>query len=69
MASHSTLPPDTLITAKITINNQTRRFKLALRDLGANVLPNKVLKSTALVLLARVFPACPSACAEQFESR
>ncbi|KAH8147898.1 uncharacterized protein LAJ45_07999 [Morchella importuna] len=42
MASHSTLPPDTLITAKVTIGNQTRRFKLALRDLGANVLPHKL---------------------------
>ena len=34
--------PDTLITVKISINGQNRRFKLALRDLGSNVLPQKV---------------------------
>lgn len=34
--------PDTLITVKIFINGQNRRFKLALRDLGAHVLPQKL---------------------------
>jgi next-to-BRCA1 protein 1 len=33
---------DTLITLKIVIDGNNRRFKLALRDLGANVLPQKV---------------------------
>ena len=34
--------PDTLITVKVLIDGQNRRFKLALRDLGAHVLPQKV---------------------------
>ncbi|KAI9881560.1 MAG: hypothetical protein M1830_000124 [Pleopsidium flavum] len=34
--------PDTLITVKVAINGSNRRFKLALRDLGANVLPDKL---------------------------
>ncbi len=34
--------PDTLITVKIIIDGTNRRFKLPLRDLGANVLPQKV---------------------------
>lgn len=35
--------PDTLITVKVLIDGQNRRFKLALRDLGAHVLPQKVI--------------------------
>ncbi|KAJ9655392.1 hypothetical protein H2198_005766, partial [Neophaeococcomyces mojaviensis] len=34
--------PDTLITVKVLIDGQNRRFKLALRDLGAHVLPQKL---------------------------
>ncbi|EXJ85760.1 hypothetical protein A1O1_06128 [Capronia coronata CBS 617.96] len=34
--------PDTLITVKVIIDGTNRRFKLALRDLGANVLPQKL---------------------------
>ncbi|EXJ67117.1 uncharacterized protein A1O5_09764 [Cladophialophora psammophila CBS 110553] len=34
--------PDTLITIKVIIDGTNRRFKLALRDLGANVLPQKL---------------------------
>src|ERR1700677_361327 len=34
--------PDTLITVKVIIDGQNRRFKLALRDLGAHILPQKV---------------------------
>ena len=34
--------PDTLITVKIHHNDNTRRFKIPLRDLGARVLPQKV---------------------------
>lgn len=36
---------DTLITLKIVIDGNNRRFKLALRDLGAHVLPQKVRRS------------------------
>jgi next-to-BRCA1 protein 1 len=42
MASMPPVNPDTLITVKVAINGSNRRFKLALRDLGANVLPDKV---------------------------
>ncbi|KAG9770668.1 hypothetical protein KCU88_g6567, partial [Aureobasidium melanogenum] len=38
----SPLGPDTLITVKVIIDGTNRRFKLALRDLGANVLPQKL---------------------------
>lgn len=34
--------PDTLITVKVLFDGQNRRFKLALRDLGAHVFPQKV---------------------------
>lgn len=34
--------PDTLITVKVAIEGTNRRFKLALRDLGAHALPQKV---------------------------
>ncbi|KIX06866.1 uncharacterized protein Z518_04842 [Rhinocladiella mackenziei CBS 650.93] len=37
-----TVGPDTLITVKVIIDGTNRRFKLALRDLGANVLPQKL---------------------------
>lgn len=37
--------PDTLITVKVIIEGTNRRFKLALRDLGANTLPQKVSHS------------------------
>lgn len=33
---------DTLIIVKIQLNSNTRRFKVPLRDLGANVFPDKV---------------------------
>lgn len=39
--------PDTLITVKVVIDGQNRRFKLALRDLGAHVLPQKVCEIEA----------------------
>lgn len=39
--------PDTPITIKIALNNgESRRFKLALRDLGAITLPDKVCRSS-----------------------
>jgi hypothetical protein len=34
--------PDTLITVKVLYNDNTRRFKIPLRDLGARVFPQKV---------------------------
>ncbi|RMZ85492.1 hypothetical protein DV737_g727, partial [Chaetothyriales sp. CBS 132003] len=34
--------PDTLITIKVVLDGQNRRFKLPLRDLGAHVLPQKL---------------------------
>lgn len=40
--STSAVNGDTLVVIKIIYNNQNRRFKLALRDLGAQVLPQKV---------------------------
>jgi len=37
------LSPDTPITIKIALNNgENRRFKLAFRELQANILPDKV---------------------------
>ncbi|KFY37438.1 hypothetical protein V494_04755 [Pseudogymnoascus sp. VKM F-4513 (FW-928)] len=41
MASSST-NPDTLVTLKINVEGSNRRFKLPLRDLGANTLPDKL---------------------------
>ncbi|EME46621.1 hypothetical protein DOTSEDRAFT_70590 [Dothistroma septosporum NZE10] len=34
--------PDTLITIKISVNEQLKKLKLPLRDLGANILPDKL---------------------------
>ena len=45
MASPAASTPvnlDTLITVKVAIDGNNRRFKLPLRDLGATVLPDKV---------------------------
>lgn len=33
---------DTLITIKVSVNESLKKLKLPLRDLGANVLPDKV---------------------------
>lgn len=33
---------DTLITIKISVNESLKKLKLPLRELGANVLPDKV---------------------------
>lgn len=35
---------DTLVTLKVNIDGTNRRFKLPLRDLGANTLPDKVCR-------------------------
>ena len=45
MATHSNNTPvtaDTLITIKISVNDQLKKLKLPLRDLGVTVLPDKV---------------------------
>lgn len=42
---------DTLITIKVQLAGETRRFKLALRDLGANTLPDKVCFESSLAAL------------------
>ena len=36
------MSPDVLITIKLQVGDENRRFKLPLRDLGANTLPDKV---------------------------
>ena len=57
---------DTLIVVKIQLQGQgsTRRFKVPLRDLGANVFPDKVRRAVAraarerCLQLSRFQPAC-----------
>jgi bifunctional DNA-binding transcriptional regulator/antitoxin component of YhaV-PrlF toxin-antitoxin module len=39
---HNLVPMDTLITIKITVNDNLKKLKLPLRDLTANVLPDKL---------------------------
>ena len=41
------LPPDTLITIKVSVNENLKKLKLPLRDLTANVLPDKVSQAPA----------------------
>lgn len=36
------MPLDTLITIKVSVNDNLKKLKLPLRDLGAPVLPDKV---------------------------
>lgn len=43
--SNATLPQDTLITIKVSVNDSLKKLKLPLRDLGANVLPEKVCEA------------------------
>lgn len=40
--NHNAVPQDTLITIKVSVNDSLKKLKLPLRDLGANVLPDKV---------------------------
>lgn len=39
------IPQDTLITIKVSVNDSLKKLKLPLRDLGANVLPDRVCKA------------------------
>ena len=45
MAAPNALSQDTLITIKVSVNDNLKKLKLPLRDLSANVLPNKVRKA------------------------
>ncbi len=40
--NHNAVPMDTPITIKISVNENLKKLKLPLRDLTANVLPDKV---------------------------
>ncbi|KAK3678941.1 hypothetical protein LTR78_001394 [Recurvomyces mirabilis] len=40
--NNNVVPADTLITIKIAVNDSLKKLKLPLRDLGANVLPDKL---------------------------
>ena len=42
MAAQVAMSPDVLITIKLQIGLENRRFKLPLKELGANTLPDKV---------------------------
>jgi hypothetical protein len=42
----SNVSADTLITIKVSVNENLKKLKLPLRDLGANVLPDKVRPPT-----------------------
>lgn len=42
MATNVPVTLDTPIVVKILFRGQTKKFKLPLKDLGANVLPEKV---------------------------
>ena len=42
MATNCPVTLDTLIVVKLQFQGNTRKFKIPLRDLGANVLPEKV---------------------------
>ncbi|KAI9784273.1 MAG: hypothetical protein M1839_002334 [Geoglossum umbratile] len=57
MATANATNPETLISVKVAIGGSNRRFKLALRDLGANVFPQRL----------RVLLAIPSTQAVVFE--
>lgn len=46
----SAVSQDTLITIKISVNEQLKKLKLPLRDLSASVLPDKVSELTGTAL-------------------
>ena len=41
-SSANAVTPDTLITIKVSFNDSLKKLKLPLKDLGADVLPDKV---------------------------
>ena len=50
--NHNAVPQDTLITIKVSVNDSLKKLKLPLRDLGANVLPDKVCEARTRLSLA-----------------
>jgi hypothetical protein len=46
MATTTPIHPETLVTLKINFEGKNGRYKLPLRDLGANTLPDRVSHST-----------------------
>lgn len=56
MAAINPTTADTLVTIKVAIDSNYRKFKVPLRELGANVLPGKV-RSSSLVSPAPSPPA------------
>ncbi len=42
MASTAAVTPETLITVKLVVGGENRRFKIPLKELGAGILPTKV---------------------------
>ncbi len=48
MATNVPVTLDTLIVVKLQFQGNTRKFKIPLRDLGAQVLPEKVSCSPAV---------------------
>ncbi|KAF2170249.1 hypothetical protein M409DRAFT_64576 [Zasmidium cellare ATCC 36951] len=46
--TNTPVTPDTLITIKISVNEQLKKLKLPLRDLGAAVLPDKLRQVLAI---------------------
>lgn len=45
-SNNNAIPMDTPITIKVSVNDSLKKMKLPLRDLGANVLPDKVCETT-----------------------
>lgn len=48
----NSVTPDTLITIKISVNDSLKKLKLPLKDLGANVLIDKVCQPDTPPLLS-----------------
>lgn len=46
-STQNAVPQDTLITIKVSVNDSLKKLKLPLRDLGANVLPDKVCQAAS----------------------
>lgn len=57
MASSNQVTPDTLVTLKVVFQDANKRFKLPLKELGANTLPDRVSCSSCVrrVALSTIF--------------
>lgn len=60
MATNVPVTLDTLIVIKVQFQGHSKKFKIPLRDLGANVLPEKVRDAPAASSLTRR-PGCHTA--------